>query len=97
VYSVAGGHPQVNTHDRLQVAAQGGEVSEQGARDLRHTLEFLASARIRHQVRRIEAGQVADNLLSPSTLSNFERTQLKNAFRVVQGLQDVLAQRYQSL
>lgn len=95
VYAVAGGHAQVNTHDRLQVAASSQEVSEQGARDLRDTLEFLAGARIRHQSRQIEAGQPADNLLSPDELSNFERTQLKDAFRVVQGLQEVLGQRYQ--
>ena len=96
VYALAGGHPAVNTHDRLAVAAQSKEVSEQSARDLSDALEFLAVTRIRHQARQIEANQPTDNFLVLEELSNFERTQLKDAFAVVQTLQSVLAQRYQS-
>lgn len=94
VYALAGGHAQVNTTDRLEVAAQGAEVSEQGARDLRDALEFLGTTRIRHQVRQLDLGQSPDNFLAPAELSNFERTQLKDAFEVVKTLQSVLAQRY---
>lgn len=94
VYALAGGHAQVNTHDRLEVAAQGGEVSGQSARDLRDALEFLGTTRIRHQVRQVDAGMAPDNFLAPAELSNFERTQLRDAFEVVKTLQSVLAQRY---
>jgi CBS domain-containing protein len=94
VYALAGGHEAVNTHDRLLVAAEGGEVTEQGARDLREALEFLAALRIRHQARQMERGLPPDNLLSLGSLSNFERGLLKNAFGVVQTMQSVLAQRY---
>lgn len=94
VYALAGGHEAVNTHERLLVAAQGGEVSEQSARDLRDALEFMAALRIRHQARQMERGQAPDNMLSLGSISNFERGQLKNAFGVVQTLQSVLAQRY---
>jgi CBS domain-containing protein len=94
VYALAGGHEAVNTHDRLLVAAEGGEVTEQSARDLRDALEFLAALRIRHQARQMEHGLPPDNLLSLGSLSNFERGLLKNAFGVVQTLQSVLAQRY---
>ena len=93
VYALAGGHEAVNTHERLSVAADSGEISAQSARDLRDALEFLAGLRIAHQARQIEQGQAADNMLSLSELSNFERTQLKDAFAVVQTLQSVLAQR----
>jgi CBS domain-containing protein len=94
IYALAGGHEAVNTHDRLLVAAQSGEISEQSARDLRDALEFMASLRIRHQARQMARGLPPDNMLSLSSLSNFERSQLKNAFGVVQTLQSVLAQRY---
>lgn len=96
VYALAGGQPAVNTFDRLEVAAQGGEVSDQGARDLRDALEYLAVTRIHHQVRQIEAGQPADSFLALSELSNFQRTQLKDAFLVVQSLQEVIGQRHQA-
>jgi CBS domain-containing protein len=94
VYALAGGHEAVNTHDRLMVAAQSHEISEQSARDLRDALEFLATLRLQHQARQLADGREADNFLSLAELSNFERGQLKDAFGVVQTLQSVLAQRY---
>ena len=94
VYALAGAHEAVNTHDRLLSAATGGEVSEQSARDLRDALEFLAYTRIQHQARQIAAGQAPDNFLNPNDISNFERSQLKDAFTVVHDLQNVLGQRY---
>ncbi|MDP2005038.1 MAG: DUF294 nucleotidyltransferase-like domain-containing protein [Rubrivivax sp.] len=94
VYALAGGHDAVNTHDRLLVAAQGKEISEQSARDLRDALEFMAALRIRHQATQMARGVAPDNFLSLAEVSNFERSQLKDAFAVVQTLQSVLAQRY---
>ncbi len=94
VYALAGGDSAVNTHDRLTSAAAGGAISEQSARDLRDALEFLAFTRIQHQARQIQSGQSPDNFMDPDDISNFERTQLKDAFLVVQSLQSVLGQRY---
>jgi CBS domain-containing protein len=96
VYALAGGHSAVNTYDRLEISAGGREVSEQSAHDLRDALEYLAITRIRHQVRQIDAGQPADSYLALSELSNFQRTQLKDAFLVVQSLQNVIGQRHQT-
>ena len=95
VYALAGGHDAVNTHDRLAVAADSGEISAKGVHDLRDALEFMSTIRIRHQARQMAAGQPVDNYLRPEELSNFERGQLKEAFGVVKALQDVLAHRYQ--
>ena len=90
----AGAVAAVNTHDRLEQAGHSGEVSDQGARDLRDALEFLGKLRITHQTHRIARGQEPDNFLALEELSNLERSHLKSAFAVVQSLQNVLAQRY---
>ncbi len=95
VYALAGGHAEVNTHERLLCAADGGDISAQSARDLRDALEFLAALRIQHQASQMAAGLSPDNFLNPEDISNFERTQLKDAFAVVQTMQSVLEQRYQ--
>lgn len=95
VYALSGGDSAVNTHDRLLGAATGGEISEQSARDLRDALEFLASMRIQHQARQIALKQPPDNFMNPNEVSNFERTQLKDAFTVVKSLQSVLGERFQ--
>ena len=62
--------------------------------DLRDALEFLAFVRIQHQARQIFQERKPDNFLHPVEISNFERTQLRDAFQVVQTLQSVLSTRY---
>jgi CBS domain-containing protein len=94
VYALAAGVTVANTHDRLEVSAQAGEVTEQSARDLRGALEFLGKLRMAHQARQVAQGQAPDNFLALEELSNFERSHLKEAFSVVQTLQGVLGQRY---
>ena len=94
VYALAGGHEAVNTHDRLVSAAAGAAISEQSARDLRDALEFIAFTRIQHQARQIAAGLPPDHYLLLGDISNFERSQLKDAFNVVHSLQNVIGQRY---
>ena len=96
VYALAGGDDAVNTHDRLIRAAGRGAISAGSAHDLRDALEFLSTLRIRHQAQQIEQGRPPDNHLDPGEISNFERTQLKDAFAVVRTLQKVLGQRFQS-
>ncbi len=94
IYALAAGVTVANTHDRLEVSVQAGEVSEQAARDLRGALEFLGKLRIAHQARQTQQGKTPDNFLALEELSNFERSHLKEAFSVVQTLQGVLQQRY---
>ncbi len=97
VYALSAGDAAVNTHERLERAAAGGDVSAGSAHDLRGALEFLATQRIRHQARQLEAGRHADNFLPLADLSQFERSQLKDAFAVVRMLQQVLRQRYRGV
>lgn len=96
IYALAGGFDAVNTRSRLEVVAGNGEVSKQGAEDLRDALELISMARLRHQVRLINAGKTANNFIPPNELSNFERNHLKDAFEIVRTMQDALGQRYQS-
>ena len=94
VHALSSGDEAVNTHDRLANSMPGAAIGEQSARDLRDALEFLAFMRIQHQTRQISAGQPPDNHMRLEEISNFERTQLKDAFTVVQSMQSVLGQRY---
>lgn len=96
IYALAAGNDAVNTHERLARAAESGEISAQGARDLTDALDFLSTVRLRHQARQMAAGHAADNHLRPDELSNFERSRLKEAFGVVKSLQELLAQHYQA-
>ncbi len=94
IYALSAGVTVANTHNRLDGSAQTKEISEQSARDLRDALEFLGKLRIAHQARQTARGATPDNYLELGELSNFERSHLKDAFNVVQTLQEVLQQRY---
>lgn len=94
-YALADGLEAVNTRQRLAAASGGRQLSEQGAADLRDALEYLSVMRIRHQVRQTQTGQLPDNQLGLDELSNFERTLLRDAFKVVAGLQEALTAHYQ--
>jgi CBS domain-containing protein len=96
VCALASGDPAVNTQDRLNAASASGALSETNAQDLRDALECLAFLRLQHQARQMAAGHTADNHLNPEELSNFERHQLKDAFVVVQTMQQLMGQRYHS-
>ncbi len=94
VYALAGGLLAVSTRERLQGAAQSGEITPERTRDLIDALDFLANLRIQHQARQLAEGQPADNYLRLDELSDLERRHLKDAFAVVKDLQGVLERRH---
>ena len=94
LFALAGAEPAVNTQDRLDAAGAAGDLNPGTARDMREALEFIASLRIQHQARQLAQGLAPDHHVPLLELSNFERSQLKQAFGVVQTVQSVLAQRY---
>lgn len=87
---------EVNTCDRIEKASKLGELSEPSSRDLRDAFEFVSRLRIAHQTFCMQRGLEPDNHLHLQELSNFERHHLRDAFSVIQSLQDVWAQRYPS-
>ena len=87
---------EVNTCDRIEKASKLGELSGPSSRDLLDAFEFVSRLRITHQTFCMRRGLEPDNHLHLQELSNFERDHLRDAFSVIQSLQDVWAQRYPS-
>lgn len=96
VYALSAGLSAINTRERLLAAEAAGVLSHAGAQDLLHALEFIATLRARHQARQHADGLVMDNYLSPDSLSRPERAQLKDAFAIINTMQQAMEQRYQS-
>jgi CBS domain-containing protein len=94
IYALAEGLRDVNTVERLKRAAGSPTLSHDGAKNLLDAFEFISRLRIEHQVSQIRAGKEADNFVSPKQLSRLERAHLKDAFKVVQMMQETLASRY---
>ena len=92
VYALQGRLTAVNTRARLQAAAEAGVLSATGGRDLIEAYDLIAETRLEHQARLIKSGKAPDNYLSPTDLSDFERSHLRDAFVVVRTMQSALGQ-----
>ena len=92
VYALQGKLGAVNTRARIEAAAGANVLSDSGARDLLDAYDVIAETRLEHQSRQIKSGQAPDNFLAPSSLSDFERSHLRDAFVVVKTLQSAVSQ-----
>jgi len=52
--------------------------------------DLIAQTRLDHQAHQVRRGQKPDNFLSPSEMSDFERSHLRDAFVVVKTLQSAI-------
>ncbi|NLW99146.1 MAG: CBS domain-containing protein [Actinomycetales bacterium] len=87
VYALKGRLTAVNTRDRLLAAERADVISASGGRDLVAAYDVIATIRLEHQARLVEAGRQPDNFLDPDDLSHFERGHLRDAFLVVRTMQ----------
>ena len=93
VYALRGRLTAVNTRDRLLAAEADGVISTSGGRDLVAAYDVIATIRLEHQARCIEAGRRPSNFLNPRDLSDFEREHLREAFLVVRTMQAAIGAR----
>jgi CBS domain-containing protein len=91
IYTLQGRLPPVNTRARLEAAQAAGVLSKAGAADLLDAYDLIAMTRLQHQAAQVSAGEKPDNFLAPSTLSDFERSHLRDAFVVVKTMQSAVA------
>ena len=96
IYALCEGIPNVNTVNRLAHAGDTPTLSSEGSANLLDAFEFIGTLRIQHQAAQIRRGEKADNFLPPENLSKLEREHLKDAFRVINTMQETLASRYQA-
>lgn len=87
IYTLQGQLKPVNTRARLEAAMLAGALSQTGGADLLAAYDLIAATRLEHQSTQIKAGQKPANYLDPSTLSDFERSHLRDAFVVVKTMQ----------
>ncbi len=87
IYALQGRIEAVNTRARLEEARAKGQLSQSGASDLLDAYDLIAETRLLHQAGLVKQGQAPDNFLLPSSLSDFERSHLRDAFVVVKTMQ----------
>jgi len=92
--ALAEGKKATNTIDRLQAVAGTPSMSREMAENLEDAYAFISELRINHQAQQIRQGVQADNFLPPAKLSELDRKHLKDAFAVIQSMQQTLENRF---
>ncbi|MGY3437458.1 MULTISPECIES: DUF294 nucleotidyltransferase-like domain-containing protein [unclassified Marinovum] len=90
VYAMQAQLPAANTRARLLGARDRQVISATGARDLIDAYDLIAQTRLEHQAHRIKHGGTPDNFMAPTSLSDFERGHLRDAFVVVRTMQSAI-------
>ena len=92
IYALEGRIEAVNTRARLKAAEAAGIISASGGHDLIDAYDLIAETRLLHQAEKVRAGQKPDNFMAPATLSDLQRSHLRDAFVVVKTMQSALGQ-----
>ncbi len=91
LFALSKGITELNTITRLKAAAAAEALSEENANNLIDAFEFINDVRVRHQVRQLKVGSRPDNHVPPSSLTQFEKRSLRDAFQIVRKMQGALA------
>ncbi len=94
IYALAAGSSASETATRLADAVAGDIISEGSRKELLEAFEFLNQVRFRHQIDAMRQGAAPSNGIVPTSLSQFERNHLKDAFRIIARTQEAAGQRF---
>lgn len=94
VHALAIGSQSQNSFQRLDDIIEAGILPKSKGADLRHAMELISLARLRHQALDVESEIEPDNNIEPENMSDLERRNLKDAFLVLSNAQNFLKYRY---
>ncbi len=85
-----------NTVDRLSAAQQLPYFDDVLRRDLLEAFELLTLLRLEHQLQQLRAGQPLSNHVNPGSLTQLQRSLLKEAFRTIARAQSAISDHFRS-
>jgi len=96
LFALEKGFRHTSTMERLEVLRGGTSLLSEMVDELEYAFEFITLLRVHHQFRQLESGQAIDNFIRLDALSSLERRSLKNTFRLIIKVQDLVMDRYKS-
>ncbi|TAL23024.1 MAG: cyclic nucleotide-binding/CBS domain-containing protein [Nitrospirae bacterium] len=97
LFSLEKGVTETSTLERNNALKGKYTIIEEYAEELEQAFEFIMLLRIQHQVEQIEAGIEPDNFINPDKLSNLEKKTIKEAFKLISRMQDLVIARYKQM
>jgi CBS domain-containing protein len=97
LFSLEKGIQETSTIERMNALRDRHTIVKAYADEFEEAFEFLMLMRIRHQYEQLEDGKEPDNFIAPGKLSNLERRKVKEAFKLISKMQDIITERYRPL
>ncbi|MGF1861325.1 DUF294 nucleotidyltransferase-like domain-containing protein [Photobacterium profundum] len=94
IFSLAAGGSLTGTEERFRYAAKHGTMSEDSCSNIVGAFRFITQVRFRHQLNALNMNNEPNNHIYPDEFSSFERKHLKEAFKIINELQDVAKLRF---
>lgn len=85
-----------NTIERLSVLEAMDYADRELLRDMQEAMEFLMLLRLERQVQQMDTGEPISNHLNPASLSNLNRSMLKEAFHTIERAQALVEGKFKS-
>ncbi len=95
LFAIDAGLEPTNTVDRLGAIAAGFD-NRALLKDLEEAFELLMILRLERQLQQMQAGQMISNYISPASLSNLQKSLLKEAFHTITRSQALIEARFKS-
>jgi CBS domain-containing protein len=97
LFALERGVRETSTLERIDMLRGVHTIVQEYADEFEHAFEFITFLRMRHQYEQLIAGQDPDNFINPDKLSKLEKQTIKDSFRFIAKMQDMIIERYKSL
>jgi CBS domain-containing protein len=97
LFALEKGVRETSTLERISALKDRHTIVAANADELEYAFEFIMLLRIHNQLQQIEAGRPSDNFINPDKLSGLEKRMIKDAFRLVSKMQDLIIERYKPM
>ncbi|MDG3089005.1 putative nucleotidyltransferase substrate binding domain-containing protein [Vibrio hannami] len=93
IYALSAKSDACNTRERLIDANKAGLMTDATLKNILSVYDFLNSFRFSYQVDQLNKGETPDNNINPDYFGSFERKHIKDAFRLIDDMQQAAKMR----
>ncbi|SMY34246.1 inosine 5'-monophosphate dehydrogenase [Photobacterium malacitanum] len=85
---------KTNTEERLQLLLTHKVINEATFKDLLSAFQFITQIRYSHQLQALQQGKIPNNHINPNAFNSFERTHLRETFKLISRYQEIIRMKY---
>lgn len=85
---------KTNTEERLQLLLEHKVINEATFKDLLGAFQFITQIRYSHQLQALQQGKIPNNHINPNEFNSFERTHLRETFKLIRSYQEIMKMKF---